>query len=227
MIEYANMTKEQKAVYNFSAFVMRIITNYDMYKRLGEYENNTQILSKTARYFFFESLFDLLQRDFYLESAKILEDPITFNKGKKNYNLTVKYFIDMYGWKKEQKDNLIDFYNKLHEFHKGIKAPRNKIIGHNDLEVYIDGECENLGGFEEGKDAQFVKTLEDFYNYLYEITFGGIWGSFTPNVEAGGIQELIAFLYQGLAFEEIVNDDKISRKIKMLLIEKNLELKGF
>ena len=219
MIKYDNMTDEQKAVYNFGAFVMRIISNHDMIKLLGEYESRTNVLSKTAPYFFFETLFDLLQRDFFLESAKIIEKASTFG----NKNLNINYFLDMDCWTEEQKGKLKNYFQELHEFYKCIKPARDKIISHNDLPTYNNHA--NRGSFEEGKDDDFVKTLEDFYNYLHEITFGDIWGSFTPNVEAGGIQELIAFLYQGLAFEDIVNDETTSSEVTKLLLKKSLEIK--
>lgn len=224
MIEYNNMTREQKQVKALETLVTRILSNHHMYKLLCSYEEHTKILSKTAPFFFFETLFDLLQREFFLESAKILEDKKTFGK----QNLSVKHFIEMDGtnWTEEQKKKFKDYDEKLFQFRDCIKDARNKIISHNDLYTYEAEDSEGLSAFAEGLDDKFVKTLEDFYNYLHEITFGEIWGRFTPNVEAGGIQELIAFLYQGLAFEDIVNDEKTSPKFKMLLIEKNLELKG-
>ena len=152
-----------------------------------------------------------------------MENENTFGKE----NLNIKHFINMECWVKGQKEKLKEYYDVLEEFYNYIKGARNKIIGHNDLSIYNKEKANGLGAFPEGLDDKFVETLEKFYNYLHEITFGEIWGGFCPNVEAGGIYELISFLYQGLAFETIVNDQKTSSKIKMLLVEKELEIKKF
>ena len=227
MVEYDNMTATQKQVKAFESLVTRILSNHDMYHLLTIQEAKTKVLSKTASVFFFEFLFDLLIRDFFLESAKILENSTTKIRGAEKHNLTIKHFVEKDCWSDEQKIKLSEYDERLNSFYKWIKDARDRIISHNDLLTYEDEYSDGLGAFPEGLDVEFVNTLEEFYNYLHEITFGVIWGRFVPNVEAGGINELISFLYQGLAFEDIVNDEKTSSKFKMMLIEKSLQLKGF
>ncbi|NLH46525.1 MAG: hypothetical protein GX451_10455 [Acholeplasmataceae bacterium] len=227
MINYNKMTDTQKQVKAFEALVVRVLSNHDLYHVLTRCETKTGILSKTAQFFFFNILLDLLIRDFFLESAKILENSRTFIKRGSKQNLTVKHFVQIDGWTSEQKSKLSEYDEKLNDFYRWIKDARDKIISHNDLRTYEDANANGLGAFPEGLDDEFVNTLEEFYNYLHEISFGEPWGRFYPNVEASGIYELISFLYQGLAFETIVNDQKTSSKIKMLLVEKELEIKKF
>lgn len=223
MVNYNRMTDTQKQVKAFESLVMRILSDYDMYYVLTRCETKTRVLSETAQFFFFNILLDLLIRDFFLESAKILENRITF--GKKN--LSIQHFLNMNCWTEKQTARLKEYFQQLSIFYDCIKCARDKIISHNDLSTYNEETLVNLGGFEEGLDAKFVESLEEFYNYLHEITFGEIWGRFNPSMEVGGIHDLISFLYQGLAFEAIVNDIKTSSKVKTLLVEKNLEIRKF
>ena len=89
MIDYDKMTDTQKQVKAFGSLVMRILSNHDMYHILTRHEMKTEVLSKTARFFFFDTLLDLVIRDFFLESAKILENSITRVRGETKQNLTV------------------------------------------------------------------------------------------------------------------------------------------
>lgn len=212
------MTCEQQQVKNFEALVVRIISNLHAFNYLCDEEERTGILSKTAPSFF-NTLYSLLHRDFILESAKILESSESF--GRKN--LTVSLFVERKGWTEEQQIKLNDFSNRLKSFYPKIKDARNKIIGHNDLLTYENDDI--LGVFDAGLEDEFVGTLEDFYNYLHEITFGGIWGKFLPNVEQGSVYELITHLYHGLAFEAVANDSDTPNDEKMRLVMKSLEIK--
>ena len=227
MIDYDKMTDTQKQVKAFGSLVMRILSNHDMYHILTRHEMKTEVLSKTARFFFFDTLLDLVIRDFFLESAKILENSITRVRGETKQNLTVKHFVQRDNWTHEQKRKLSAYDKKLNNFYRRIKDARDKIISHNDLHTYEDANSEGLGAFPAGLDDEFVNTLEEFYNYLHEISFGETWGRFNPNVETGGIHELISCLYNGLAFEAITLDETISSEIKMLLLNKALSIKKF
>jgi hypothetical protein len=72
-----------------------------------------------------------------------------------------------------------------------------------------------------------VETLEEFYNYLHEISFGEIWGSFAPNVEQGSVYDLLTHLYHALAYDAVVNNPDTPNDEKMRLVMKSLEFKQF
>jgi len=168
----------------------------------------------------------LLQRDFFLEAAKILEPCTSRVKGGVRENLTVSLIVERKGWTEEQHMRLIEFRDRLQSFYPWIEDARDKIIGHNDLLTYENEQSDGLGAFKVGLDVAFVIVLEEFYNYLHEISFGDIWGAFAPNVEPGSVYELITAMYHNLAFEAVVNDVKTPMNEKMRLIEKSLEFKG-
>lgn len=78
--------------------------------------------------------------------------------------------------------------------------------------------------FEEGLDFKFIQTLEEFYNYLHEVTFGEIWGDFTPN-HPGDVQDLLADLFKAQAFKGLVKDPNTDRNIKTDLLLRTINLK--
>ncbi|MBP2659083.1 MAG: hypothetical protein H6Q69_2115 [Firmicutes bacterium] len=205
--EDRNMTREQKQVKLLEAFVVRILSNHHAFHVLLDAEERTSILTKTAPSFF-NTLNDLLQRDFFLECAKILEPCTSRVKGEVRENLTVNLFVERTGWTNEQQVRLNEFRDRLQRFYPWIKDARNKIIGHNDLLTYENEQSDGLGAFQEGLDVEFVETLEEFYNYLHEISFGRIWGAFAANVEPGSVYELITAMYHALAFDAVVNDER-------------------
>lgn len=215
----------QNQVKLFEGIVVRIISNHDMFLRLQYAEEKTNLLTKSAPSFF-DTLNSLLINDFFLESAKILENSKMPSTRVEPNNLTICLFAENSEWTDAQKIKLNEFSEKLKSFYPCIKNARDKLISHNDLSTY-EAETESLGQFFEGLDVTFVKTLEEFYNYLHQITFGIIWGNFAPNVEPGSVQELITSLYHAQAFEEIIDDLNTPDNIKMLLLHKSLEVKGF
>jgi hypothetical protein len=110
--EEKEMTREQRQVQLFGAFVMRILSNLDAFNTLHDAEERAGILTKTAPSFF-NMLYGLLQRDFFLESAKILEKSTSPVKGGTRENLTVSLFVERKGWTTEQQSRLNDFSDRL------------------------------------------------------------------------------------------------------------------
>lgn len=146
-------------------------------------------------------------------------DLATFPQNKNKKNLTINRIINMSMWTGTQKIVLNDYKIKLEAgaFVKSIRDARNKIIGHNDLDVYENDDLESLGEFEEGLDKEFIVILEEFCNYIHKESFGNIWGEFIPS-SPGDVKELIGELYRAQVFHEILEDPSSSIELKSNLV---------
>jgi hypothetical protein len=214
-----NFTPEQKQIKLFICLATRIFVSYYNFRKLFEVKNSREIVMEIAPEFF-RLLNDLLIRDFFLETAKLIEN--------ENYqykkNITVKLIVNMPMWNEEQRKKLNKYNEDLEVLKIQMKKARHKIIAHNDLATYEDDTIESLGEFDIGLDKKFISTLEEFCNYIHKEAFGEIWGDFNPS-SPGDVDELIGYLYRGKVFHQVVKDSSTSSEVRGALVHRLLELR--
>jgi AbiU2 len=107
-------------------------------------------------------------QEHYLHLVCKLHDPAV-QQGQ--INLGIEYIIRYGGWEPPVKDELVKLQIKLDAFASYLRAARNKILSHNDLESILTGGA--LGGYPAGEDAKYFENLQAFVNVVHRNTIGG------------------------------------------------------
>lgn len=109
----------------------------------------------------------IITQEYALQQISKLHDPAIQRDSK---NLSIDYMIRFGDWG-EKESEIKRLASSLDEFRKSIKPARDKLLAHNDLESIVRGEP--LGGFEEGKDIEYFKTLQIFVDEVHDKWIGG------------------------------------------------------
>lgn len=104
----------------------------------------------------------------FLHSICKLHDP-AIQQGQ--INLTIDYIVRFGGWEPAIKDELRLLQIKLDKFAEMLRAARNKILSHNDLERILTEAT--LGAYPAGEDAKYFEDLQAFVNIVHRNTIGG------------------------------------------------------
>ena len=168
---------------------------------LYEDEGHKKVLERVA-FDFFADISVILNHFLILSYARLL-DPAEDRRGNKN--LTLDYFIQMREWDHETDRRIKDLDSKIKSFRTFVKEPRDKIIGHNDRETYLN-QLE-IGGFTKGMDLEFLGNVEALLSIIYEHAFGESFGEIVAKQEGGG-GDLINYLIRGIAFDQMMMNPK-------------------
>lgn len=168
-------------------------TIHNQYKLLyARSEERRRLLDAVARdYFGFmqEVLIDYM----FLQFSR-LTDPA---KTGRFANLTAPYIADELDWPPDVRGVLRSQLKILLAFREKVLAPRNKLIAHADLKTHL--EQSTLGGFPEGEDERFFRSLQEFVNAAHESAIGGPYPLNAVSPNDG--ESLVMSLRRGEAFE--------------------------
>jgi hypothetical protein len=178
-----------------------------IYKELFENEQSQILMEKTASSFF-AALNTILQNYLLLEFAKITDPAETYKKE----NFTVDNLIESINWPQDIRNRLTSLNDKTKEFRTFILAARHKLLAHTDKETVLANE--SIGGFPQGGDETFLRTLQEVCDITHEACLGSIFGhmSFTA---PGDVINLKRVLVNAVAFHELFSDSSGQEMIKL------------
>lgn len=141
-------------------------TVYRHYKLLSEDDAAVSLMNNFA--FRFLGVYSIVLKEYALLQMCALTDPA--GKDPRS-NLTVDYLLRKYPWPKDLHSNLALKVERIHEIVEPIRAARNKIIAHKDLETAIDNKT--LGEFPDNEDEEFFCLIEEVLSLMHEYLCGG------------------------------------------------------
>ena len=115
---------------------------------------------------FFNRLALILQEYWLHEVAKLHDRP----KQAGRYNLTIDYILEYGGWEDDVRQRLQAIRTRLVRLADTIRAARNRLLSHNDLEIILNEE--SLGEFEEGADVAYFEALREYASTVHEASLG-------------------------------------------------------
>ena len=131
------------------------------------FDNNDNKENNIGRCGYFTNRLSIVTQEYSLQQIAKLHDRAIQNGST---NLTVNYVISFGDWS-EQKEELERMVTRLNILKERIIPARNKILSHNDLDTILADRP--LGGFPEGEDEDYFRTLQDFVNVVHDRWFGG------------------------------------------------------
>ncbi|MCF7944985.1 MAG: hypothetical protein K9L75_05575 [Spirochaetia bacterium] len=179
--------------------VMYLKILYYMQEELFE-NNNTYVFEQTAP-IFFNDLNSLLINNIILEIAKITDPGVDKTSKSNNSNLTFEYLIDTIDWDSETEKELTDLNKQFKAFRQYIKKARNKVIAHNDKNIYLSNVT--LGAFPEGSEKEFFEKMEVFCDICYRNIFKEPLGEMYPG-QNGDVIDLKKSLKKAIAFDKYI-----------------------
>ncbi len=105
-----------------------------------------------------------------LEFAKITDPAETYDKE----NFSIDNLIMSIDWPQDIRDKLTSLSDKTKGFRSHILQARHKLLAHADKKVFLAERA--LGGFPEGEDEVFLKTLQEICDITHQACFGLIFG---------------------------------------------------
>ena len=203
------MDKDTQATVNkFCELVVRLRVIHRIYEELFADSDSKEMMEKTAHYFF-RDLNNVVVDYLLLQFAKITDPAATGGRG----NLTVDYLVYTIQWPDEWKDQLIPLRNRAMELRPCIKDVRNRILAHNDWKTIMIGW--KLGGFQEGKDKEFLDALEDLCKLAYMGCFSSVFGDISV-VTTGDVLGFKKVLQKAIAFKKALAESGPAEKAKLL-----------
>jgi hypothetical protein len=196
MSSYTFNETERGAIQAFLEHLVYIKSVRNTFAALYEEPSSVYVLSNTANDFF-GYLNGILINYLNLAYARIL-DPFD----EKHPNFGIDYLYGLKEWLQPEKDELDTLRNKLADFRKYVKKPRNKVIAHNDVKTYLRKHAP-IGGFPEGEDLRFIANAEAFLTIIYRNAFGSIFGDIVTT-NPGDAIDLLRYLRMGLAVDRMV-----------------------
>lgn len=178
-----------------------------MYEELFEKEDSSGLIERTASSFFAD-LNTILQYYLLLEFVKVTDPPTT----GKNENLTVDNLIESINWPQHILEKLISLRQKTTTFRSYVLAARNKLLAHIDKETFLAEKT--LGGFPEGEDELYLKTLEEIADIAHEACFGRIIGQ-RVLAAPGDVINLKKTLANSVAFDRLLAESNGKEKIRL------------
>jgi hypothetical protein len=196
MSSYTFNETERGAIQAFLDHLVYIKSVRNTFATLYEDPSSIYVLSNTANDFF-GYLNGILINYLNLAYARLL-----FPFDEKHSNFSIDYLYGLKEWTQPEKDELDTLRNKLADFRKYVKKPRNKLIAHNDLKTYLHKHGP-IGGFPEGEDIRFIENVEAFLTIVYKSAFGSIFGDIATTNPGDSI-DLLRYLRMGLAVDRMV-----------------------
>jgi hypothetical protein len=175
--------------------------NY-IFRELIDDASSRSLLERTAHAFFLD-LNKIIIEYFLLEAAK-LTDPATSLGGLRE-NFTLANLIETVEWPPDSLHEIKKLKRTVMSFRCYIKTARNRLLAHYDKSTVIKGY--SLGVFPEGKDQEFLETLEKICNVMHNVAFGQIYGEIVPQ-HSGDVLDLKKVLKRGIAFEKLFSNSK-------------------
>ena len=137
---------------------------------------------------YFTQRLSFITQEYSLQQIAKLHDPAIQGN---SLNLTVDYIVRFGEWG-ERKDAIDKIHGKLRELWNRIKAARNKILAHNDLETLMADT--DLGSFPQGLDDEYFKVLQELVNQVHKKWVGGL--SPFNDLAKADVQEFLNLLDQ-------------------------------
>ena len=137
---------------------------------------------------YFTQRLSIITQEYSLQQIAKLHDPAIQGN---SLNLTVDYIVRFGEWG-ERRDAIDEIHGKLRELWNRIKAARNKILAHNDLETLMADT--DLGSFPQGLDDEYFEVLQELVNQVHEKWVGGL--HFFNDLAKADVQEFLNLLDQ-------------------------------
>jgi len=109
----------------------------------------------------------MITQEYALQQIAKLHDPAIQGN---SLNLTIDYIVRFGEWGEKASD-IEKISNELFALWKHLKAARNKIIAHNDLEAFMANST--LGSFPKDMDIEYFTALQALVNEVHEKWVGG------------------------------------------------------
>ncbi len=178
------------------------------------------ILERTAHAFFLD-LNKIIIDYFLLEAAK-LTDPAT-SMGGRFGNFTLANLIETVEWPPGCLQEIEKLNDTVLLFRQYIKTARDRLLAHYDKPTVINGY--SLGAFPEGKDQEFLDTLEKICDLMHHAAFGEIHGEMVPQ-HSGDVVDLKEALRKGIAFENLFSMSKGDDLMRLSNLLDNVDCAG-
>lgn len=178
-----------------------------IYEELFEKEDSSGLIERTASSFFAD-LNTILQYYLLLEFVKVTDPPAT----GKNENLTVDNLIESIDWPQHILQKLSLLRQKTTSFRGYVLDARNKLLAHIDKEAFLAEKT--LGGFPEGEDEVYLKTLEEIADIAHETCFGGIIGQ-RVLAAPGDVINPKKTLANSIAFDRLLAESNGKEKMRL------------
>ena len=192
----------EKFVEHF-VFVKSIRNSYHaIFEKADHFEN---VYAKSAAQFF-DDLNLVLNHYLYLAYSRITEG--CEDRGTGRRNLTVSLLYNLKEWGEPVHTQLTELKAEIESFRTYVRVARNRVIGHNDLETYIETP-EPVGGFPAGEDVRLLDKIEQFVGIVYQCAFQEPFGPIVTT-NRGDVWDLRRMLVYGLALEAMMNDKNSS-----------------
>ena len=152
------------------------------------YDDNPKLdlLFSKSRFPFLLCDLGIITKDFILQAVIKIHDPAMDNRG--NSNLTLDYMIQYGDWDKHTRTRLARIRAILDKLAEPLKAARNKILAHRDIQTIEVGKP--LGSFGKIRSTRYFNLLQIFVNIVGEKKGKGIY----PFNNAMPINDARAFL---------------------------------
>ena len=169
---------------------------YDMYCALYESNDRTKKILTASALWFFHELNIILTEYFPLQVCKIT-DPAETAAGRKN--LTVDGLNIELRERGLMTEEISEYSASLSRYRELVKEPRNKIIGHLDLETVLNDVP--IGGHKKEDVIEFFENLQGYCNAV-GIAVGVGPSDFRTTSGPGDALDLIKVLKRGISHPE-------------------------
>ncbi|MGA2956023.1 MAG: hypothetical protein ABSF48_09905 [Thermodesulfobacteriota bacterium] len=197
----------KKIVKKFCEQVFWLRNVRHIYEELFENEQSPILMKRTAPSFFAD-LNTILHSYLLLEFAKITDPAETREKE----NFTVDNLIVSIDWPQDIRDKLTSLSEKTKGFRRHILGARHKLLAHTDKEAFLADRT--LGGFPEGEDEIFLKTLQEVCDITHEACFGSIFGQMILTMP-GDVINFKRALENAVAFNELLSESSGQEKTRL------------
>jgi len=179
----------------------------EIFAELFEDEQSEVLMEKTARSFFVY-LGLIMHCYLLLEFAKIT-DPA---KTHESENFTIENLIETIEWPPDILQKLKALRDEIKPFRNHILSARNKLCAHTDKETVLADRM--LGKFPEGKDKEFLTTLQRFCDVIHKACFGEDFGQIIM-AEQGDIEDFKKALEKAVAYDELLSESSGQEKARI------------
>jgi hypothetical protein len=180
---------------------------HNIYKELFENEEAHILMERTALSFFTD-LNKIFHNYILLEFVKITDPAKTMG----HENFTIDNLVESIDWPQDVQQELRLLSEKSKTFRKRTVNARNKLLAHLDKEVFLTDKI--LGGFQEGDDEVFLKTLEEICNITHKVCFNSIFGHISVAMN-GDVLDLKKTLKKALAFDKLFAESTGNERAKL------------
>jgi hypothetical protein len=163
------MAHTREIVDLFSEACMWLHESWQTRKLLFDDNPDSENLKRPHYAHFFYRLHVILGQYCTLQLAK-LHDPAV-QSGRKN--LSIDYMISEGDWDAATLRSLQFLRDEMTPLADIVKIARNKIIAHNDLELFLSQPV--LGSFDPGMDDDYFRHLQEFASLVRQKTIGEVF----------------------------------------------------